>query len=67
MAAGGVRDILIANQIVTPKKIDRLVHLRRQIDVKVAVDNPDNVALLGGLRRQPRASNSASWSISTAA
>ena len=48
MAAGGVRDILIANQIVTPKKIDRLVHLRRQIDVKVAVDNPDNVALLGG-------------------
>ncbi len=47
MAAAGVRDILIANQIVTPKKIDRLVHLRRQMDVKVAVDNPDNVAQLG--------------------
>ena len=47
MAAAGVGDILIANQIVTDKKITRLVQLRRQIDVKVAVDNPDNIAMLG--------------------
>jgi D-serine deaminase-like pyridoxal phosphate-dependent protein len=47
MAAAGLKDILIANQIVGSKKITRLVNLCRQADVKVAVDHPDNVAELG--------------------
>lgn len=47
MAASGIRDILVANQIVTPQKIARLVNLSRRTDVKVTVDNADNVAALG--------------------
>lgn len=47
MAAAGVHDILIANQIVGPHKLARLVHLRTQADVKVAVDNAEAVAALG--------------------
>jgi D-serine deaminase-like pyridoxal phosphate-dependent protein len=46
MAAAGIQDILIANQIVGPEKIARLVNLRRQADVIVAVDSPENVAEL---------------------
>jgi D-serine deaminase-like pyridoxal phosphate-dependent protein len=46
MAAAGIRDILIANQIVGPRKIARLMQLARQADVIVAVDNADNVAEL---------------------
>ncbi len=42
MAHAGIRDILIANQVVAPEKIERLVGLSRYSDVKVAVDNPDN-------------------------
>ncbi len=47
MAQSGIWDILIANQIVGSIKIDRLVHLRRHADVKVAVDAEANVAELG--------------------
>ena len=47
MAAAGIDDILVANQLVTPQKITRLVNLRNYADVKVAVDNADNVAALG--------------------
>lgn len=47
MAAAAIQDILIANQIVGPLKIARLVRLRQQADVKVAVDNQANVAELG--------------------
>jgi D-serine deaminase-like pyridoxal phosphate-dependent protein len=46
MAAAGISDILIANQLVTPYKIARLAHLRRRADVKVAVDSPSNVEVL---------------------
>lgn len=46
MAAGGVSDILIANQIVGPRKIARLVNLRRHADVMVCVDDEDNVRQL---------------------
>lgn len=42
MAAGGIGDILIANQVVGPIKIPRLVELVRRADVKVAVDSADN-------------------------
>jgi len=41
--ANGIKDILIANQIVGPIKTRRLAALCRQADVIVAVDNPDNV------------------------
>jgi D-serine deaminase-like pyridoxal phosphate-dependent protein len=47
MAAAGIGDILIANQIVGAQKIARLVNLRPHADVKVAVDNTENVADLG--------------------
>ncbi len=51
MAAAGIRDILIANQIVTPAKIARLAGLRRHADVAVLVDDPENVAALGAAAR----------------
>jgi D-serine deaminase-like pyridoxal phosphate-dependent protein len=51
MAAAGIHDILIANQIVGPHKIARLVHLRRYTDVKVAVDGEANAAELGAAAR----------------
>lgn len=47
MAAAGIGDILIANQVVGRQKIARLITLRRQADVKVAVDHADNVVELG--------------------
>jgi D-serine deaminase-like pyridoxal phosphate-dependent protein len=47
MAAAGILDILIANQIVTPSKITRLVNLRMHADVKVAVDDAANVTAIG--------------------
>lgn len=47
MAASGVHDLLIASQVVGPRKMERLVHLRRQADVKVAVDSEINVRQLG--------------------
>ncbi len=46
MAAGGVKDILIANQIVGHRKIARLVNLRKQADVMVCVDDESNIRQL---------------------
>jgi D-serine deaminase-like pyridoxal phosphate-dependent protein len=43
MAAGGVEDVLIANQIVGHIKIERLCRLAGQIRLAVAVDDPTNV------------------------
>ena len=43
MVAGGVDDVLIANQIVTPAKIERLARLAERARVAVAVDHPANV------------------------
>lgn len=42
MAAGGIKDILIANQVVGETKINRLCALRRHVDVMVSVDNLEN-------------------------
>jgi hypothetical protein len=42
LAASGVKDILVANQIVGQRKIERLLTLRERADVKVAVVSPDN-------------------------
>ncbi|HEX9015070.1 MAG TPA: DSD1 family PLP-dependent enzyme, partial [Chloroflexota bacterium] len=46
LAAAGIRDILIANEIVGAQKIARLMALRHHTDVMVAVDDPVNVAQL---------------------
>ena len=46
MGKAGVRDILIANQIVGDIKIARLVNLASYTEVMVAVDNWDNVNAL---------------------
>lgn len=43
MVAAGIKDILIANQIVGKNKILRLMGIAKQSDVIVAVDNPGNV------------------------
>lgn len=44
MAAAGIKDILIANQIVGASKIARLVNLAAYTDVMVAVDDAGNAA-----------------------
>ena len=46
LADGGIRDILIANEIVGPLKIARLVELARRCKVTVAVDDAENVRQL---------------------
>jgi len=46
MAAAGIRDILIANQVVGNAKIARLVHLLRHADVIVAADCEAHVKAL---------------------
>lgn len=43
MAAAGIKSILIANQVVGGTKATRLAHLRRRVDVMVAVDSLENV------------------------
>ncbi|HZQ99497.1 MAG TPA: DSD1 family PLP-dependent enzyme [Chloroflexota bacterium] len=42
MAGAGIKDILIANQIVGSEKVTRLVNLRRHADVMVCVDSIEN-------------------------
>jgi D-serine deaminase-like pyridoxal phosphate-dependent protein len=39
----GIRDVLIANQIVGAQKIARLINLARHSEIMVAVDSPQNV------------------------
>lgn len=46
LAAAGIKDILIANQIVGARKIRRLVNLAAYTDIMVAVDSYENVAEL---------------------
>jgi D-serine deaminase-like pyridoxal phosphate-dependent protein len=46
MAEAGVRDILIANQVVGEDKIARLLRVRTMADPIVAVDSAENVAAL---------------------
>ncbi|MXY45517.1 MAG: DSD1 family PLP-dependent enzyme, partial [Chloroflexi bacterium] len=43
MVDGGIDDILIPNQVVTPDKIERLCSLARQAKMMVAADNTDNL------------------------
>ena len=46
LAAAGIIDILIANQVVGPGKIRRLAALARHCDIKVAVDSQENIEML---------------------
>ena len=46
VADAGIQDILIANQIVGPMKIARLMELARRARPMVAVDSPENVKAL---------------------
>ena len=39
----GIRDVLIANQIVGAQKIARLINLAKHSEIMVAVDNPQNI------------------------
>lgn len=43
LVAGGVRDVLVTNQIVGPRKLSRLAALAKQAEIGVCVDNPANV------------------------
>ena len=52
LVAGGVADVLIANQVVTPAKARRLAALNRLATVRAAVDSPANVAELGAAARE---------------
>ena len=51
MVAHGIGPILIANQIVTPKKLNRLAALQRHREVIAAVDDSGVVSLLGQAAR----------------
>lgn len=46
LADAGIEDILIANQIVDPKRISRLAALALDCRISVCVDDADNVAAL---------------------
>jgi D-serine deaminase-like pyridoxal phosphate-dependent protein len=52
LVAGGVRNILITNEIVGPAKIARLIALCRSADMSVVVDDADNVAALSAAARR---------------
>jgi D-serine deaminase-like pyridoxal phosphate-dependent protein len=46
MAAAGITDILVANEVVGSQKLARLVNLRRHADVMVCVDSVENAKAL---------------------
>jgi D-serine deaminase-like pyridoxal phosphate-dependent protein len=47
----GIRDILIANQIIGPIKLARLANLARRGRIRVCVDDPENVIEMGQAAR----------------
>lgn len=47
MAASGIRDILIANMVVTPAKAQRFAALRRSADPIASIDSPEGAEVLG--------------------
>ena len=49
MVAGGVKNILIPNQVVGTTKITRLVALASEANIVVAADDPDNVRQLSAV------------------
>jgi D-serine deaminase-like pyridoxal phosphate-dependent protein len=55
MVHAGIRDVLIANQIVGKQKIARLINLARHSEIMVAVDDPQNVDDLSAAAEAKRA------------
>lgn len=43
---GGVEDVLVANQIVVPHKVQRLIQLARRATIRVPVDSLENAKVL---------------------
>lgn len=52
LADAGLADLLVANQIIGPKKLDRLADLARRAKVSVCVDDPKNVDELAQAARK---------------
>jgi D-serine deaminase-like pyridoxal phosphate-dependent protein len=52
MADAGIIDILIANEVIGAKKIQRLMDLAARCDIMAAVDNPQNLADLDAAAAQ---------------
>jgi 3-hydroxy-D-aspartate aldolase len=48
MVEGGVKDVLVSNEVVGAKKLQRLAALSRRAKIGVCVDNAENVAQLKG-------------------
>ena len=46
MVNGGVADVLVSNEIVGPRKLDRLAALALRARVAVCVDHPDSIAVI---------------------
>lgn len=44
--AGGIRDVLVSNQVIAPAKLRRLARLSRQATIGICVDHPAQVAAL---------------------
>ena len=49
MVEGGIKDILITSQVVTPDKIGRVCSLSRFADTKVAIDDERNLRLISSV------------------
>ncbi|MFO0944729.1 MAG: DSD1 family PLP-dependent enzyme [Planctomycetota bacterium] len=47
LVAGGIEDVLIANQVVGAIKVERLLRLAKKATVRVAVDSLDNARPIG--------------------
>ena len=47
MVAGGIREVLVANEVVGPGKLRRVAHLARDATITVCVDDPGNLDDLG--------------------
>src|SRR6266571_2716143 len=56
LADAGIDDILIANQIVSPQKMQRLANLAKRVTLRVCVDQADNVDQLSRAMKEGGAS-----------
>ena len=54
MVDGGVRDVLVSNQIVGANKLSRLAALAKRAKISVCVDNLQNVKALGRAAQEAR-------------
>jgi D-serine deaminase-like pyridoxal phosphate-dependent protein len=51
LADAGIKDILVANEIIGPRKLSRLCELARRVKVRVCVDDAGNVVEMGKAAR----------------